>query len=244
MVEDQFGEEDEGDFRWSDITKPWNIGMIIVILIWFASWWYPAKPEELIQLNGLTIGMTFIIFGMMTWKGTVAIMKYNSPQLVTQTVHGSTGGDPIIEAGIWKVYLLGTIRWGIELPGSEGTLITVGTNVDKNTGKNISIPCWVEEVEPELIPWDVAPLILKNKHCKAPYYVAWYSPTVEHLIPEAGYMREQVKKYSDQLRMVNEMLHDQRFRTLKQFEGFMDEVTKRQREDNIQNKSIQDRLFG
>ena len=117
-------EDEESSFSWSDLAKPYNIGLVLVIIILIGSFWYPAKSDETVKMNTLTIVMTIALFGIWSAKSMWAILKYSSPQLVTQTIHGSTSGDPVITAGIWRVYNLGTIRYGLEIPGSEGTMIT------------------------------------------------------------------------------------------------------------------------
>ena len=193
-----YDDEDDDKFRASDLTKPWNLAFIIVVFLFVVSLWYPAKPTELVEVNGFTIMMSIGLFGMLSYKGTIAMIKYASPQLITQTVHGSTSGDPVVSAGIWHAYTLGDLYiLSPILRGNEGTVIVPKSHIDKNTGRNRSIPCWVEEVTMEEIPYDIQPLVLNNRHCKPPYYVAWFSPTLEHLLPQAALYREQIKRLSE-----------------------------------------------
>lgn len=233
--------EENEKIKSSNLTSTQNIVYFVVALLLILSFYYPAKPSEMMAFNGFTITMLLIIIGMALTSGSIAIIKYRSPHLNTFSVHGSTSGDPIESAGIWEAYTLGDLYvLSPLLKGKEGTVIVPKSHVSKQ-GRNINIPCWTEVTPPNKIPWDIQPIILRNEKCKQPFHVCWFSPKIKHDIAHASYLKEQVKSLSSELKMKDEMLNDERLATLRKWEEFRDTTSARDR-DMIKEASKKDKF--
>lgn len=165
------------------LINPWAVIIIICIIALAAGMFYPWKPNELINvptIELLPLGILSMIITKDMWFG---YMRYHTAQIICFGMHASTSSDPRHEAGLYHIYTLGDVRWGVEFRGAQGTLIGFA-NQFKKIGRNIYGMGWVQMIDMEEIPFSIAKRVLTDKACKPPYYLLWYHPYFEENIPD------------------------------------------------------------
>lgn len=136
-----------------------------------------------------------IVFYLLS-KSTMILLKYLSPQLISDPIHTSTIGVAI-QYGKYSCFTIGDIdAWAWKFRGREGTIV-VPTACVSARGRNVDIPTPLELVKPSELPYSERPKILRDKRLRSPYWRGYLPRRILIKHPKANYIIEENKGLSE-----------------------------------------------
>ncbi len=245
MVEEEFEGEEEDTLNLERLSDPHVALSLFLIVIFAMSLFYPYKPDEKIEIGGLTLIIGFFLLLTLASKPIIQYAKYRTGMLTADGIHGSTWGEPVVKGGIYEAYSLGDCRLGVlNFRGRECTVIGP-SHAFRHVGKHVNTAAWVEKIEPDQIPLSIRELVIKSNSCPRPYWRVWYDSRLEGKVEKLDYLRNENK-------MLNQIiaLQERKIRSLMQSTEEMEQWKRRvvapileAREEKLREK-IKSKLLG
>jgi len=177
-----------------------------------------------------TIGLgCFILAGTLLWGE----MRYQSPQFITESVHGSFDDYDTDETGAWAIIPIGTVKAQMYYErGGLGTVIVPAKSL-RWYGIHLSSHTCPEIVTMDQLPPEVVPIVIRGGAYKQPF---WYSAIITPTIstPETN-----VASVSAENKALNQVInrlaaalgHD--FRTIKSVLDLSGDISRLQKKGGI-----------
>lgn len=227
----QYDEEESGDellaLNSKTLQDPATISILFFVLLMFFSFFVPN--QETFEIGNITFLIGFFlsvaIIGKISWQW----LKYKTPQLTCDNIHGSTLGEPVVSGGIYDAYTLGDLKIPFVMRGTEGTVIGP-KYAFKKVGENIQSPFWAEKIEMEELPMSIRSQILNHSKCKEPYYMLWYDPILETKIHGLEHIRISNKQMTRTNFMLEKELKDKKWGLFEQYDDWKNRVLQAERE--------------